>query len=149
MSIKVIVNNRRAFHEYTVEDKFEAGIALTGTEVKSLRAGKCNLSDGWVDIEHDEAILKEVQISPYTEGNRFNHAEKRPRKLLLHKKEIQKLLRKISEKGYTVVPLKVYFKENWIKVEIALARGKKLHDKRDASKKKDSNREIARAMRGK
>lgn len=149
MSIKVIANNRRAFHEYTIEDKFEAGIALTGTEVKSLRAGKCNLSDGWVDIERDEAYLKEVQISPYTQGNRFNHAEKRDRKLLLHKKEIYKLLRKIAEKGYTVVPLKFYFKENWIKVEIALARGKKLHDKRDASKKRDSDREMARAKRGK
>ena len=147
MSIKVLVSNRKAFHEYTVEDKYESGIVMTGTEVKSLRAGKANINDGWVDVMNSEAFLLEAHISHYEQGNRYNHIEKRPRKLLLHRAEINKITRKIEEKGYTIVPLKIYFKDNLIKVEIALAKGKKLHDKRDAAKKKDSDREMKRALR--
>lgn len=148
--IKVISTNRKAFHEYTIGESWEAGIVLTGTEVKSIRAGKVNLGEGWVDIDgRNEAWLREVHISPYSHGNRMNHPEKRTRKLLLQKKEIIRITHAIEAEGMSLVPVKMYFKGQHIKVEIAVARGKKLHDKRDAQKSKEANREIARAMRRK
>lgn len=148
MGIKIISNNKKAFHEYEITEKIEAGIELKGTEVKSLRNGKVNLSDGWISIENEEAILKQTHISHYTHGNIFNHNETRERKLLLHKKEIYKLERAIATKGLTLVPLKIYLKKGWFKVEIGLGKGKKLHDKRQSAKKKDADRQIARAMKG-
>ncbi len=148
MSIKIIASNRKAFHEYSVEDTVEAGIVLTGTEVKSARAGKVNLTDGWVEInDQGEAILNSVHITKYSHGSYMNHEEQRPRKLLLHRREIAKLMKKIEEKGFTLIPLKVYFKGQFIKVELGLAKGKKLHDKRDSAKTAEANRAIARAMR--
>ena len=148
MGIKIISKNRKAFHNYDIGDSWEAGISLQGTEVKALRATKVNLGDGWVDITaNGEAILKEVHIGHYDFGNRANHDERRPRRLLLHKNEINKLGRAIAEKGFSVVPLKIYFKNSRIKVEIALGKGKKSHDKRETSKQKDANREISRAMK--
>jgi SsrA-binding protein len=144
----IISSNRKAFHEYTIMDKYEAGIALVGTEVKSARAGKVNLSDGWVHIDaNDEAFLMDAHISKYTHGNLMNHEETRPRKLLMNRKEIIKLTQKIEEKGLTVVPLKMYFKDSWIKLEIGVAKGKKAHDKRDAAKEREANRSIQRTMR--
>jgi len=148
MGIKVISKNRKAFHNYEVSDSFEAGIELRGTEVKALRAAKVNLGDGWVDIVNgSEAFLREVHIGHYSHGNIMNHDERRDRKLLLHKREIIKLTRAISEKGFSVVPLKIYFKGRFIKVEIALGKGKKGYDKRESSKQKDANREISRALK--
>lgn len=147
MGIKIITDNRKAFHEYTVSDRLEAGIALTGTEVKSARLGKVNLTDGWVDIENGEAFMNDAHIAKYSHGNLMNHEERRRRKLLLHKNEIAKLEERISEKGYTVLPLKMYFKDGKIKVEIGVGKGKKLHDKREATKEREANRDIARALR--
>lgn len=148
MAIKLITDNRKAFHEYSVEERLEAGIVLTGTEVKSARAGKVNLSDGWVEIDHlGEAYLNETHIGRYEAGSYMNHSEKRRRKLLLNAKELVKLAQKIDEKGYAVIPLKMYFKEQYIKVEIGIAKGKKLHDKRDSAKTKEANRDMARALR--
>lgn len=148
MGIKIISNNKKAFHEYEIVEKLEAGIELKGTEVKSLRNGKVNLSDGWVSIDKGEAILKQVHISHYSHGNIHNHLETRERKLLLHKKELIKLERSISTKGLTLVPLKIYLKKGWFKLEIGLGKGKKLHDKRQSQKKKDADRQIARALKG-
>ena len=145
--IKVIASNKRAYHEYTITDSWEAGISLTGTEVKSLRAGKCNLGDGWIDIDGWFAILRECHISPYSHGNIMNHFEKRPRQLLLHKKEIAKIARAVEAEGMTCVPTKIYFRGQRVKVEIALAKGKKLHDKRDATKSREANRIMARALK--
>jgi len=147
MSIKVIASNRKARHNYAISDTWEAGISLQGTEVKALRQGKANLSDGWVDIAEGEAFLKEVHISPYSHGNRENHPEKRTRKLLLHKKEIHKMERAVNEKGFALVPLKLYFKHGKIKAEIGLGKGKKFYDKRESKKKQDSDRDMQRAMR--
>ena len=147
MGIKIIAKNKRAFHEYHISEKFEAGIQLRGTEVKSIRAGKISLVDGWVELANSEAILRDVHISPYTHGNINNHADKRARKLLLHKKEIYRLIAAAEQKGYSIIPIKVYLKGQLVKVEISLAKGKKLHDKRFASKEKDANREMARAIR--
>lgn len=147
MTIKVISKNRRAYHDYEVGESFEAGLQLVGTEVKALRAAKVNLSDGWVDVDDGEAWLKDAKIGAYSHGNIMNHAETRPRRLLLHKKEIAKLMRLISEKGYTVVPTQMYFKGAFVKVEIAVAKGKKAHDKRDTSKKREADREMERAMK--
>lgn len=147
--MKIISNNRKAFHEYTISDKYEAGIALTGTEVKACRDGKVNLTEGWVEItDAGEALLRDVHISKYSHGSHMNHIENRARKLLLNRKEITKLQMKIQEKGYTVVALQMYFKDQFIKVEIGVARGKKLHDKRDAAKTKEAGRDMARVMRG-
>lgn len=146
--IKIVVTNRKASHEYELGAKYEAGIVLRGTEVKSIRAGKINISDGWVDIDsHGEAILREVQISHYSHGNIMNHEEKQPRKLLLSRAEINKIAHQIETKGLTVVPIKVYFKNGLIKIEIAMAKGKKAHDKRQSEKTKTANREISRAIR--
>jgi SsrA-binding protein len=147
MGIKIIATNRKAFHDFTIGESWEAGLVLTGTEVKSLRMGKANLSDGWVDIEAGEAFMLEVHISPYTHGNRENHEEKRSRKLLLNKREIAKMESAASERGFTIIPIKLYFKDRRAKVEIALAKAKKQHDKREAQKKRESNREIDRAMK--
>lgn len=145
--IKIIASNKRAYHEYSITDTYEAGIALTGTEVKSLRAGKCNLSDGWIDIDEWIVTLKEVHISPYSHGNIMNHAEKRNRQLLLNKKEIAKISRAIGAEGMTCVPTKIYFLGQRVKVEIALAKGKKLHDKRATAKAKEADRAMERAFR--
>lgn len=146
--IKIISKNRKAFHEFEIGDKYEAGLSLLGTEVKALRDGRVNLNDGWVDLDaYGQAHLREVQIGHYTHGNQFNHDEKRPRQLLLNKAEIYKLMRATSEKGFSIIPLAIYFKGSWIKVEIGVGRGKKLHDKRESSKKKDASREMARHMR--
>ncbi len=148
MGIKIISKNRKAFHNFEIGDKWEAGIELLGTEVKALRAAKVNLGDGWIDITKDgEAIMKEVHIGHYNFGNRMNHEERRDRRLLLHKREINKLNRAILEKGFSVVPIKVYFKGRYIKVEIALGKGKKSYDKRESDKKKTANREIERALK--
>jgi SsrA-binding protein len=145
--IKIISSNRKAYHEYSITDSWEAGIALTGTEVKSLRAGKCNLQDGWVDIDGFSVVLREVHISPYSHGNIMNHLEKRGRYLLLHKKEISKIQRAIQAQGMTCVPTKIYFRGQRVKVEIALAKGKKLHDKRDTAKTREADRTMARALK--
>lgn len=148
MDLKIISNNRKAYFEYTISETVEAGIALTGTEVKSARAGKVNLTDGWVEFDaNGEAILRDVHIAKYSHGNYMNHEETRPRKLLLSKKQIAKLGQATDEKGYTVVPLQMYFKDQFIKVEIGLAKSKHLHDKRDAAKAKEAGRDMARALR--
>ncbi len=146
--IKVISSNRKAYHEYQISDKWEAGIDLRGTEVKALRDGRVNLTDGWVDItDTDEAILQEVHIGHYSHGNIMNHAERRPRRLLLHRAEIGKLARAVQEKGYSIIPLSIYFKGQYIKIEIGLGKGKKHYDKRDSAKEKDAKREISRVMK--
>ena len=143
----MLISNRKANHEYHILETFEAGIVLTGTEVKSLRAGKANLSDGWVDIENDEVFLREVHIGHYAQGNIFNHLEKRARKLLLSRKEIIKLQELLSTKGLTAVPLKIYDKGRYLKVGIGVAKGKKEFDKRETEKSRIANRDMERAMR--
>lgn len=143
-SKKLIANNKKAYHEYFLEEKYEAGIALHGTEVKSLRMGKCSIKEAFVRIENDEVIIYQMHISPYEKGNIFNRNPLRPKKLLMHKAEINKLKAKIAEKGYTLVPVEVYFKGSLVKVEIALAKGKKLYDKRADIAKKDMRREAER-----
>lgn len=144
---KVAATNRRAHHEYFILETIEAGIALTGTEVKSLRQGKANINDAFARVDSGECILYDMHISPYDFGNRFNPDPRRPRKLLLHKKEILKLYSEIREKGLTLVPLKLYFVRGMVKVELGLAKGKKLYDKRDDIAKKEANRKIDRAMK--
>jgi SsrA-binding protein len=139
--------NRRAFHDYFIDEKFEAGMVLTGTEVKSIRDGRCNLRDGYVRIDGNEAWLENVHISPYEQGNLMNHEPMRPRKLLLHRKQIASLIGKVRQKSYTLIPLRVYFARNRAKVEIGLARGKRQYDKRQAIAERDAKREIERAMR--
>jgi SsrA-binding protein len=141
---KTLVTNKRAEHDYFILDRYEAGIALKGTEVKSLRQGKANFLDAYVDFINGEAYLVNMHISEYTQGNRFNHEEKRKRKLLLKKNEILKLQQKVKEKGFTVIPLRAYVKNGKIKIEIALARGKKLYDKRESIAEKDLKRELER-----
>ena len=148
MAIKIISKNKKAFHDYQIGDSFEAGISLQGTEVKSLRGSKVNLSAGWVDVTRElQAWLNEVHIGHYEQGNRANHEETRPRRLLLHKHEMKKLSKAVEEEGYSIVPLKIYFKNGYVKVEIALGKGKKLHDKRQSSKEKDAKRDINRALK--
>ena len=147
--IKVIAKNRQAYHLYFIEDKYEAGIELVGTEVKSLRKGAVNLKDSWISIEKGEAFIKGMHISPYEQGNIFNRDPLRVRKLLLHKQEIRKLLSQVMQKGYSIVPLSVYFSGSKIKMEIALANGKNLHDKRESAAERDAKRDIARAVREK
>ena len=144
---KQIAQNRKAYHDYFVDDRYEAGIALTGTEIKSVRAGGVNLKDAYCQIKNGEMWVVGMHISPYEKGNIFNKDPLRVRKLLLHKLEIRRLMSKIKEKGYTLVPLQVYFKGSLVKVEIGLARGKKLYDKRDDLAKKDAKREIDRAFK--
>jgi len=148
--IKVVTDNRKARHDYFIEETYEAGMALTGTEVKSLRAGRANLQDSFARVENGEVLLYNMHISPYDQGNRFNHDPKRVRKLLMHKAEIRRLIGKTQEKGLTLVPLKVYFNSRGLaKLELALARGKKLHDKREAMAERDAKREMAKALREK
>ena len=139
-----LAENRKARHDYFVEETIEAGIALVGTEVKSIRAGKCNLKDCYADVRNGEVFIYNMHISPYEKGNIFNKDPLRTRKLLLHKYEIRKIMGQVAQKGYTLVPLKVYFKDSLAKVEIGLARGKKLYDKRDTIAKKDQRREAER-----
>ncbi len=145
-TIKVICRNKRAFHEYEISDRLECGVVLVGTEVKSLRDGHCQLDDAYAKIDDDELWLIGCEIPEYVMGNRLNHKPKRERKLLLHRRELAKFAGKASERGYTLVPLSVYFKNGRAKVEVAVARGKQLHDKRESLKKRDSQREIQRAM---
>ena len=143
-SQKLIANNKKAYHDFFILDTYEAGIALHGTEVKSLRMGKCSIKESFIRIENGEVFIYGMHISPYEKGNIFNKDPLRVRKLLLHKSEINKLLGKIKEKGMSVVPLKVYLKGSLVKVEIGLAKGKKLYDKREDIAKKDQTREAQR-----
>lgn len=143
-SNRLIANNKKAYHDYFIEETYEAGIALHGTEVKSLRMGKCSVKESFVRIEKEEVFIYGMHISPYEKGNIFNKDPLRVKKLLLHKGEIRKMKGKIAEKGYTLVPLKVYFKGSLVKVEIGLAKGKKLYDKRQDIAKKDQRREAER-----
>lgn len=143
-AVKLIANNKKAYHDYFIEETFEAGIVLHGTEVKSLRMGKCSVKESFVRIEKGEVYVYNMHISPYEKGNIFNKDPLRTRKLLLHKSEIRKMTGAIAQKGYTIVPLKVYLKGSLVKVEIGLARGKKLYDKRQDIAKKDQRREAER-----
>lgn len=145
--VKVIAQNRKATHDYFIEETYEAGMVLQGTEIKSIRAGRVNLKDSFARVEDGEVFLYNMHISPYEQGNRFNHDPTRTRKLLLHKDEIRKLIGATKEKGYALVPLKVYIRNGFAKVELALAKGKKLYDKRQAMAKRDAQREIERAFR--
>jgi SsrA-binding protein len=145
---KQIATNRKAYHDYFLEDTYEAGIALTGTEIKSVRAARVNLRDGFVILRNREAWLVNVHISPYDFGNRENHEPRRERKLLLHRQELRKLQSKVSERGWTIVPLRMYLKDGRAKVEIALVRGKRLYDKKDAVAERDMDRDLQRAVKG-
>jgi len=142
-----LAQNRRAYHDYFIEEKYEAGLALTGTEVKSIRAGKASLREGYARIANGEAWLLGVHISPYETGNRWNHDPVRDRKLLLHRNEISTLTGKVKARGLTLVPLRIYSRRGKLKVELGLARGKKLWDKRDATAERDARRELDRAVR--
>ena len=146
-SIKLIANNKKAYHDYFIEDTYEAGISLAGTEVKSMRMGKCSLKESFIKDEKGELFIYGMHISPYEKGNIFNKDPLRVRKLLMHRYEINKLKGKIQEKGYTLVPLQVYFKGSLVKVEIGLARGKKLYDKRADIAKKDQRRELEKEFK--
>jgi SsrA-binding protein len=145
--MKIICQNRKAYHDYHIEETLEAGIALSGTEVKSLREGKANVKDSYVIIKDNEVSLLNCHISPYSHGNMMNHDPLRTRKLLLHRKEINRLRGKTAIRGFTLIPLKIYFKGPFAKVEIGLARGKKLFEKRETIKEKEARREIARAIK--
>lgn len=145
--VKQVATNRKAYHDYFLEDSYEAGIALTGTEIKSVRAAQVNLRDGFVLLRNGEAWLVNVHISPYDFGNRENHEPRRERRLLLHRREIRKLQGKVSERGWTIVPLRMYIKNGRAKLEIALVRGKRLYDKKDAIAERDANRELRRAVK--
>ena len=146
-NIKTIAKNKKAYHEYFVLESFEAGISLSGTEVKSLRAGGVNLKDAWCNIEHGELIIKQMHISPYDHGNIFNKLPTRDRKLLMHKREIMRLLGTVKQQGLTLVPISVYFKGSLVKIQVGLCRGKQLHDKRAVAAQKDAKRAIERGMR--
>ena len=146
-NVKLIANNKKAFHDYFIEEKYEAGISLAGTEVKSLRQGKCSIKESFIRIEKGEVFIYGMHISPYEKGNIFNKDPLRVKKLLLHKYEINKMAGKIAEKGYTLVPLQVYFRGSLVKVEIGLAKGKKLYDKRQDIAKKDQKREAEKEFK--
>ena len=146
-AMKLVANNKKAYHDFFIEEKFEAGISLHGTEVKSVRLGKCSIKEGYIRIENGEAYCYGMNISPYEKGNIFNKDPLRVKKLLLHKSEIRRLEGKISEQGYTIVPLQVYFKNGRAKIEIGLAKGKKLYDKRQDIAKKDQRREHEREFK--
>ena len=146
-SIKLIANNKKAYHDYFIEDTYEAGIALAGTEVKSLRSGKCSIKEAFVRVENGEVYVYGMHITPYEKGNIFNKDPLRVRKLLLHKSQIQKLIGNSAEKGYTIVPLQVYFSNGRAKIEIGLAKGKKLYDKRQDIAKKDQKREAEKELK--
>ena len=144
---KLVAGNKKAFHEYFIEDKYEAGISLAGTEVKSLRMGKCSIKEAFIRIEKGEVYVYNMHISPYEKGNIFNKDPMRVKKLLMHKQEIRKLIGKLTEQGYTLVPLQVYFKGSLVKMEIGLGKGKKLYDKRQDIAKKDMRREHEREFK--
>ena len=144
---KQIADNKKAWHDYFVEEKYEAGIELAGTEVKSIRLGQINLKDSYCSFKDGEIFVRGMHISPYEKGNIFNREPRRPRRLLMHKREIQRLFAKIKQDGYTLVPLSLYFKGPRVKVEVGLCKGKKLYDKRDAAAKKDAKREMDRALK--
>ena len=146
-SIKLVANNKKAYHDYFIDDKFEAGIELFGTEVKSIRMGNVNLKDSFCTIKDGQMTLNGMHVSPYEKGNIFNREPRRPRRLLMHKREILRLFAKIKQDGYTLVPLSLYFKGPRVKVEIGLCKGKKLYDKREAAAKKDAKREMDRALK--
>ena len=146
-AIKQIAKNRKAWHDYPIEESFEAGIALSGTEVKSIRLGTLNLKDSYCVVKRGEILVKQMHISPYEKGNIFNRDPMRDRKLLMHKREIRKLDAAIAQQGYAIIPLSVYLKGSLVKMQIGLARGKKLHDKRDAMAARDAKREMDRAMK--
>lgn len=146
---KIIAQNRRARHEYSIEETVEAGIALIGSEVKSCRLGRASLSDSYADVDGGEVILRNAHIDQYEPAARSNHDPLRPRRLLLHKREIRKLASKVAERGYTLVPLSLYFRDGKVKVDLALARGKKAYDKREALREKDLLRDMDRGARGK
>lgn len=148
-NFKLVANNKKAFHDYFIDDKYETGIELYGTEVKSIRMGKCSIKEAFVRIENGQVYVYGMHISPYEKGNIFNRDPLRQRKLLMHRKEIDRLVSKIKEKGFTLVPLQVYLKGSLVKVEIGLARGKKLYDKREDLAKKDARREIERVFKAK
>ena len=143
-SVKLVANNKKAYHDYFIEDKYEAGIELFGTEVKSIRMGKCSIKESFIGIEKGQVYIYGMHISPYEKGNIFNKDPLRVRRLLMHKTEIRRLESKLAEKGLTLVPLQVYFKGSLVKVEVGLARGKKLYDKRQDIAKKDARREVER-----
>lgn len=144
---KLIANNKKAYHEYFIEETYEAGVSLHGTEVKSMRMGKCSIKESFIRIENGEIFVYGMHVSPYEKGNIFNKDPLRVKKLLMHKYEINKLAGKVAEKGYTLVPLQVYFKNGRVKTQIGLARGKKLYDKRDSIAKKDQRRETEREFK--
>ncbi len=145
--IKSIAQNKKAFHDYFIDDRFEAGIELFGTEVKSIRQGNVNLKDSFCAVKNDELFVYGMHISPYEKGNIFNREPRRPRRLLMHKREIRRLNARIMQDGMTLVPLSLYFKDSRVKIEIGLARGKKLHDKRDAAAERSAKREIDRTLK--
>ncbi|NPV53975.1 MAG: SsrA-binding protein SmpB [Firmicutes bacterium] len=144
---KVVATNRKAYHDYAIDETYEAGIALTGTEIQSVRQGRVNLKDSFARVENGEVLVYNMHISPYDYGNRFNHEPLRVRKLLLHKDEIRRLLGKTQERGYTLIPLRMYLKRGLAKVEVALAKGKKLYDRREDIAKRDLRREAERALK--
>ena len=144
---KIVAYNRKASHDYFLEDRYEAGLELAGTEIKSVRNGKVQLKDSYISFVNNEAFVKEMHISPYTYGNRFNHDETRERKLLLHREEIRRLQQKVQQKGYTIVPISIYLVHGLATMEIALAHGKQLHDKRNSDTERDAKREIEKAMK--
>jgi SsrA-binding protein len=145
--IKVVATNRKAYHDYTIEDTIEAGIVLIGSEIKSIRAGRANLRDSYATIQDGEVWLYNTHVAPYDPASRFGHEPRRPRKLLLHKKQIARLESRVQEKGYTLVPLRIYLKDNLAKVELALARGKRQYDKRAAIAEREAERRVQRALR--
>lgn len=145
--VKQIAQNRKAFHDYFVLERFEAGIELCGTEVKSLRAGTVNMKDSYCTVREGELFLRSMHISPYEKGNIFNRDPMRPRRLLMHKREISKLADRVKQEGLTLIPLSLYFKDSRVKLELGLCKGKKLYDKRDADAKRTANREIERTMK--
>ncbi len=147
MAEKTVASNRRARHEYFIEDTYEAGLALTGSEIKSVRAGRVNLQDSYVSIREHEAWLVNCYVAPYAQASRENHDPRRDRKLLLHRRQIYQLAGKVQAKGYTIIPLRIYLKDNRAKVEVALAKGKKLYDKRASLAKRQADRDIERALR--
>ena len=148
-NIKIIANNKKAYHDYFIEDKYEAGIELFGTEVKSVRQGSVNLKDSWINIKDGEAFIMGMHISPYEKGNIFNKDPLRVRKLLLHRREIDKLFGLVKQDGYSLIPTSLYLKGSYVKVEVALAKGKKLYDKRESEAQKSAKRDIERAVRQK
>ena len=146
-SVKVMARNREAYHEYFVEEEYEAGIELFGTEVKSIRQGTLNLKDSWCGVKDGELLVNQMHISPYEKGNIFNKDPRRPRRLLMHKREIMRLYGKVKQDGYSIIPLSVYFKGSRVKVKVGMCKGKKLYDKRQSAAEKDAKRQMDRAMK--